>query len=143
MVLRSAGVIQNSLLIHSVLTVLVILAGIQDWRTREVSDWLTWPLFIGGTSVVITRHENLSFLPLIVSAFLLIAWYFNWMGGADVRVLVGLWGLWPLAGILSLLANGLWGAVLVLRKRGKEKLPGMVGSGFAVATLFIVEHHHF
>ncbi len=105
---------------HTVLTILVILAGIQDWRKREVTDWLTWPMFIGGIVSAILYAVRLDFSSLTVSIFLLIAWYFDWLGGADVRVLVGLWGLWPLAGFLALLATGLWGLVLVLRRRGKE-----------------------
>ena len=121
---------------HTALTILVILAGIQDWRNREVTDWLTWPMFIGGIVSAILYAVRLDFLSLTVSIFLLIAWYFDWLGGADVRVLVGLWGLWPLAGFLALLVTGLWGLVLVLRKREKEKIPALVSTALAVALLF-------
>ena len=125
---------------HAGLTILVLLAGIQDWRRREVSDWLTWPLFLFGlASAIADLLQHLDFLALAVSIFLIVAWYFGWMGGADARILSGLWGLWPLGGFMALMAVGLWGSVLVLRQRGKERIPALVGSGFAVAILLIIE----
>jgi hypothetical protein len=45
---------------------------------------------------------RLDFLPLTISFFVFRVWYFNWQGGADARVLIGLWGLWPLAGLLGM-----------------------------------------
>jgi hypothetical protein len=35
------------------------------------------------------------FFSLTISVFVLSVWYFNWLGGADARVLIGLWGVWP------------------------------------------------
>jgi Flp pilus assembly protein protease CpaA len=123
-----------------VLTVVLILAGFQDWRKHEVTDWLTWPLFICGGIAAGVAVVNMDFLPLIISVFLIVAWYFDWMGGADVRMLSGLCGLWLLAGLLTLLATGIWGLILTLRKRGKEKIPALVGSAFAVVVLYLIEH---
>ncbi len=125
---------------HAMLALLSVLAGIQDWRKREVADWLTWPLFIFGlASAVVNAVKHLDFLPLTISIFLIVTWYFGWMGGADVRIFIGLWGLWPLAGLLALAATGLWGLVLVLRRRGKEKIPALVSTGFAVCLTFAME----
>ncbi len=47
------------------------------------------------------------FLALLISIFLIAVRYFGWMGGADVRILIGLWGLWPLVGFLSLVSTGI------------------------------------
>ncbi len=129
-----------SYLPHAALVCLAVLAGIQDWRKREVSDWLTWPPFLFGlASAIVNAVKHLDLLPLVVSVFLIVTWYCGWMGGADVRIFIGLWGLWPLAGLLALAGTGLWGLVLVLRKRGKEKIPALVSTGFAVCLTFLGE----
>jgi hypothetical protein len=54
-------------------------------------------------------------------------------------VLIGLWGLWPLAGLLGLVCMGLWGLVLVLRNRGKERIPAIVTVAFATVFQLLVE----
>ena len=35
-------------ILHFALTALVILGAIQDWREREVSNWISVPLFLIG-----------------------------------------------------------------------------------------------
>ena len=125
--------------IHFALTVLVLLGGIQDWRRREVANWLTWPLFMIGLGAAIFRAAHLDFLSLTISIFVLNVWYFNWLGGADARMLVGLWGLWPLAGLLGMVCTGMWGLVLVINKRGKERIPALVTTAFATCLTFLLE----
>ena len=125
--------------LHAGIAVLSILSGMQDGRKREVADWLTWPLFIAGLVGLIGRAISLDLLPLGVSMFLLAAWYLDWLGGADVRCWIGLWGLWPLAGFLALGVSGLWGLVLVCRGRGKEKIPALVSTALAVGLLFVIQ----
>jgi Flp pilus assembly protein protease CpaA len=124
---------------HALTAALVVWGGLQDWSKREVADWLTWPLFVMGTISTILRAAHLDFLPLLISTFVLFAWYFNWLGGADARVLVGLWGLWPVAGFLGMACTGLWGLVLVLRKRGKERIPALVTVALGVSIQLISE----
>jgi Flp pilus assembly protein protease CpaA len=124
---------------HALLAALVILSGLQDWHSRQVADWLTWPLFVIGLGSAIFRAVHLDFLPLTISFFVLSVWYFNWLGGADARVLVGLWGLWPLAGILAMVCTGLWGFVLVLRKRWSERIPALVAVAFATVIQLLAE----
>ena len=82
---------------------------------------------------------RLEFLPLTISFFVLSVWYFNWLGGADARVLIDLWGLWPLAGLLGMVCTGLWSLMLVLRKRGKERIPALVTVGIGAIIQFISE----
>ncbi|MGD0535853.1 MAG: A24 family peptidase [Methanoregula sp.] len=127
------------LILHALLAALVVLSGLQDWRRREVADWLTWPLFVLGLGAAFFRAVHLDLLPLMVSLFVLSVWYFNWLGGADARVLVGLWGLWPLAGLLGVVCTGVWGLVLVLRRRGKERIPALVTVAFATIIQMVVE----
>ena len=129
--------------LHALTAALVIWGGLQDWRQREVADWLTWPLFVMGLGAAVCRAVHLDFLPLTISIFVLSVWYFNWLGGADARVLVGLWGLWPIAGLLSMIFTGLWGLALVLRKRGKERIPAMVTIAFATAIQLLITLFRF
>ena len=125
--------------LHALTAALVIWGGCQDWRRREVADWLTWPLFVMGLGAAVFRAVRLDFLPLTISVFVLSVWYFNWLGGADARVLVGLWGLWPLAGFLGMVCTGMWGLVFVLRKHGKERLPALVTVAVGVTIQLFVE----
>jgi Flp pilus assembly protein protease CpaA len=125
--------------LHALTAALVVWGGLQDWSKREVADWLTWPLFVMGFGAAILRAMHLDFLPLTISFFVLSVWYFNWLGGADARVLVGLWGLWPVAGLLGMFCTGIWGLVLVLRHRGKERIPALVTVAIGVLILLITE----
>jgi Flp pilus assembly protein protease CpaA len=125
--------------LHALIAALVVWGGLQDWSKREVADWLTWPLFVMGLGSAIFRAVRLDYLPLTISFFVLSVWYFNWLGGADARVLVGLWGLWPLAGLLGMVCTGLWGFVLVLRKRGKKRIPALVTVATATLVQLMVE----
>ena len=125
--------------LHALTAALVIWGGCQDWDRHEVADWLTWPLFVMGLGAAVFRAVHLDFLPLTISIFVLSVWYFNWLGGADARVLVGLWGLWPLAGFLGMVCTGMWGLVFVLRKHGKERLPALVTVAVGVTIQLFVE----
>jgi len=127
------------IVLHALTAALVIWGGCQDWRRREVADWLTWPLFVMGLGAAIVRAVHLDFLPLTISIFVLSVWYFNWLGGADARVLVGLWGLWPMAGLLGMICTGIWGLALVLRKRGKERIPALVTVTLGVVFQLFIE----
>jgi Flp pilus assembly protein protease CpaA len=129
------------IVLHALITTLVVLGGLQDWRKREVANWLTWPLFVIGFGSAIFRAVHLDILPLTISFFVLSVWYFNWLGGADARVLVGLWGLWPLAGLLGLVCTGIWGLALVIRKRGKERIPALISVAFGVVIQLISEFY--
>ena len=131
------------LALHALTAGLVIWGGCQDWRQHEVADWLTWPLFVMGLGAAVFRAVHLDFAPLTISIFVLSVWYFNWLGGADARVLVGLWGLWPMAGLLGMLCTGLWGLVLILRKHGKERIPALVTVAFATAIQLLIELFRF
>lgn len=124
---------------HALIAALVVWGGLQDWRRREVTDWLTWPLFVMGAIAAIGGAVLLDLIPLIVCVFVLTAWYFGWLGGADARVLVGLWGLWPLAGFLGIACTGVWGLALILRKQGRERIPALVTVAFGVAIQLISE----
>lgn len=113
---------------------LMILAAMQDYKTREVSNWITVPLFMGGV-VIILVHQNL--LLIIVSLILLFIWHKGWMGGADVKVLIGLLGIWSTAAFVSIFAIGVQG--LIARLQGKKSAPGLVAIAAGVGLTYLWE----
>lgn len=123
------------LILHLALTGLVILAGLQDWKKREVSNWITIPLFFLGIVFVILRVGNLDLLPVVVVAILAAAWTWKWMGGADVKILIGLWGLWPAAALWCMVGVGFWGLALVVRGNGKECFPALTVMAFWIFVI--------
>ena len=63
-----------------------------DLRTRQVSNWLTLPPLLGilAWQLAHGRWQVLLPLPIIYSL-----WHLTILGGADAKVLMALFGLWP------------------------------------------------
>ena len=114
--------------------ILMILAAVQDYRSREVSNWITVPLFIGGV-VILLLHQNL--LLVIVSFILLFIWHKGWMGGADVKVLIGLLGIWSTAAFISIFTIGVQGLITLLC--GRKSSPGLVAIATGVGLTYLWE----
>ena len=111
------------LLFHLALIILMCWMGWQDWKTREVSNALSIPLAMFGLVGLIFRltvREPLAQISLVVVVVLTVAALRNWMGGADWKALVGLWGLWPLAGFTSIVGAGLFGACAMTWTRNRN-----------------------
>ena len=111
------------LLFHLTLIILMCWMGWQDWKTREVSNALSIPLAMFGLVGLIFRltvHEPLAQISLVVVVVLTAAALRKWMGGADWKALVGLWGLWPLAGFTSIIGAGLFGAGAMIWTRDRN-----------------------
>ena len=86
----------SNLLVTGALTVLVAIAGLQDFRKGEVDNWLTIPLFLiglGGTLFHMYSGQSVGWLSALVVTILTLAAIRGWTGGADWKVLVGLFGL--------------------------------------------------
>ena len=106
-----------------------------------MSNWITIPLFIAGWAACVWRLSTdlfagaaLIILMLILTA---IAWV-GWMGGADWKVLAGLFGLWPLAGFVSLVVAGAWGLVQVIRTHDRRaRIPAVTAFALATVLTFI------
>ena len=132
----------NSLPLFGILTAALIVSGVQDWRSREVSNWITIPLFIAGWIACIWRLSTdllvaaaLIILMLIMAALALV----GWMGGADWKVLSGLFGLWPLAGFVSLVVAGVWGLVEMARTHDRRvRIPAVTAFALATVLTFIL-----
>ena len=118
--------------LHFAMAALVILGGLQDWRKREVSGLICEPLLYLGVVFVILRAVQANPIPLIVTILLFVFWNLGWMGGADVKILIGLWGLWPAAAFWGMTAGGLWGLVQILRRQGKSHFPAVTLMAFGI-----------
>jgi Flp pilus assembly protein protease CpaA len=108
---------------------------VQDYKTREVSNWITVPVFISGAVVIFLQHELGS---ISLAILLIFFWKKGWMGGADAKVLIGLLGLWFTAALAAFLAVGLWGAGLFFKK-GEKSFPALVPITVGVGLTFLVE----
>ena len=132
----------SNLLVTSALTVLVAIAGLQDFRKGEVDNWLTITLFLlglGGTLFHL-RSGQMGWLFALVIASLTLAACKGWMGGADWKVLVGLFGLWPLAGLAALVTAGGWGGLAILRTGERNaRFPGVAAFALGVGLTFIAQ----
>ena len=133
----------SNLLVTGALTVSVMIAGLQDFRKGEVDNWLTIPLSLlglGGTFFHLRPSQGVGWLSALVIAILTLAAIRGWMGGADWKVLVGLFGLWPLAGLAALVAAGVWGGMAILRTGERNaRFPGVSAFAFGVALTFFAQ----
>ena len=121
----------SNLLVTSALTALVAIAGLQDFRKGEVDNWITIPLFLpglGGTLFQLYSGQTVGWLSALVIASLTLAACKGWMGGADWKVLVGLFGLWPLAGV-TILRTG----------EHNARFPGVSAFAFGVGLTFFAQ----
>jgi Flp pilus assembly protein protease CpaA len=123
----------------------LVMGGVQDWQTGEVSNWISIPLFFMGVLASILRlvifdDTLMSVLSLFAMAVITLAAFKGWMGGADWKILTGLFGLWPLAGFVALIVAGLWGGIIILITGDRNaRFPGVTAFAFAACLTFFVE----
>jgi Flp pilus assembly protein protease CpaA len=120
---------------------LASIAGVQDWRAREVSNWITLPLFFAGLSLTFARYngEGLWLVWSIVLS-MTFAVLRGWMGGADWKMQTGLFGLWPLAGFAAFVLVGVVGTgVLIVTRRRGFRFPAVSVMAVAVILSLVVE----
>lgn len=114
--------------------------AIFDWRKGEVPNWLTLPGMAAGIIYAIFFHPER--LIILAAAFItfFVLFLLNGIGGADVKVLTALAGLWPTAMFTALLVQGIWELyVLIRRGRGAEfKAIPAYALGAAFSALFVL-----
>ena len=140
------------------LVLLLVSAGIQDARTREIANWKNAAIL--ALAPLWWWSNGLSLLPDIaiqlaiggvVFALFCGAFYFNWMGGGDVKM-IGALALWlPFQAlawmliIMSLLGGALTVLLvverLVRRKDGNIEIP--YGVAIALAGLVAIREPLF
>lgn len=90
-----------------------------DWRYGEVSNWLTIPPMIAAGLYVLIQGGNAPWIFIATVLGVFILFYLGSIGGADAKILSTIAGFWPAALIGSVLAQGLWGLIVLLRKGSK------------------------
>ena len=134
----------NIFLWYGLLLSVLVIGGVQDWRTGEVSNWVSVPLFSMGVIAPILRlflldNMSVNILSIFVMGVITYAAIKGWMGGADWKVLVGLFGVWPLAGFAALVVAGAWGGILILKTGDRNKrFPGVTAFAFAACLTYIL-----
>ena len=128
--------------LHLAVFVWLLICAIQDWRRREVSNWLTLPSLAFAFSLRLTGQIPGSMLPLLVAIlFLLFFWRFGWIGGADTKASLALALLDSQAGVWAWLGLGIWylGLRLYYGRNCDHQLPAFVGFTSGVGALLVVE----
>ena len=140
------------------LVALLVAAGIQDARTRQIANWknaaiaLLAPLWWWSSGVAPWPDMAIQFgIALVVFAAFVAAFHFGWMGGGDVKM-IGALALWlPLQPLVwMLIVMSLFGGVLtvvlliehaVRRRTAQIEVP--YGVAIALATLFVLREPLF
>ena len=152
------GGLNLNVALFAALVLLLVSAGIQDARTREIANWKNAAIL--ALAPLWWWSNGLSLLPDIaiqlalaggVFALVCGAFYFNWMGGGDVKM-IGALALWlpfqALAWMLIIMSL-LGGALTVLlvaerlirRKDGNIEIP--YGVAIAIAGLIAIREPLF
>ena len=133
---------------------LLVAAGIQDARTREIADWKNaaiallapawwWACGLAPWPDVAVQVG----VALIVFAAFVAAFHFGWMGGGDVKM-IGALALWlPLQQlawmlIVMSLVGGVLTVGLMIERALRVKTPGQIevpyGVAIAIAALLAI-----
>jgi Flp pilus assembly protein protease CpaA len=121
-------------LLRSAVVVLWLLpCAIQDRRTRQISNWLTWPLFFGAWPAAILFRT----LPLALAV--LVSTYFVYelklgLGGADGKIAVGVAAMAPWVLVVTFVAAE--GAFLFYRLQGRRNQHLAGGLSFFIGAVF-------
>jgi Flp pilus assembly protein protease CpaA len=115
-------------LIRILVTAALIIAAIQDARSREVSNWISLPVFIAGMVGLVVRQDV--FLAALFILFVVLAMVKGGYGPADGKILAGLTGLWPQAALLAVVILPLFD--LVWRRCRSTSAPLVVPMVIAV-----------
>lgn len=147
----------NALLLAA-LALLVVSAGIEDARIREIANWKNAaimalaPLWWWSNGLALWPDVALQIgVAAVVLGCFLAAFHFGWMGGGDVKMIAAL-ALWfPLQPLLWLLiVMSLIGGVLTLllvieraARRSKATIEIPYGVAIALAALILIREPIF
>jgi len=120
----------------------LLICATQDWRGREVSNWLTLPpLGIALCIRLAGLIQGSLLLMLAVIAFLLLFWQRGWIGGADAKASLALALTDMQIFAWAWLGLGVWylGLRLCYGRKCNRRLPAFVGFTTGVGALLVVE----
>ncbi len=130
---------------YGVLISVLTIGGVQDWHRGEVSNWISIPLFTLGVIAFVLRAilmDDLivSTIHLFAMCVITLAALKGWMGGADWKVLIALFGMWPLAGFSALAVAGIWGVLAIVFKGNRStRFPGVTAFAFAACLTYFIQ----
>ena len=152
------GGVLNALLMGA-LALLLVSAGIQDARTREIANWknaaiaLLAPLWWWSHGLLLWPDMAQLFgIALAVFVFFCAAFHFGWMGGGDVKMIgaLSLWFFWihSLAEMLILmsLVGGAITLVLVAERairKNTAQIEIPYGVAIAISALLVIREPNF
>ena len=139
-----------NLALLSALVLLLVSAGIQDARTREIANWknaaiaLLAPIWWWSHGLAWHDIAQLAGIAAAVFAFFCVAFYFSWMGGGDVKM-IGALALWfPFQGLIWMLivmslVGGALTLLLVIERAVRRKTSAIeVPYGVAIAIAALI-----
>jgi len=125
-----------------VVFVWLLVCAVQDWRRREVDNWLTLlPLGIG----IILRMAGIiqgPLLPVMITAIpLVLMWNRGWVGGADLKASLTLAVLKMQLFAWAWLGLGFWflGLRIYYARARDNRLPAFVGYAAGAAFLLAIQ----
>ncbi|TPG54821.1 A24 family peptidase [Sphingomonas glacialis] len=142
----------------AMLALLLVSAGIQDARTREIANWKNAAIAVlapfywwaCGLAVWPDMAAQLG-IALVVFALFVAAFQFGWMGGGDVKM-IGALALWlplvPLVWMLIVMSliGGVLTALLMIEHRLRRRTTQIeipYGVAIAIAALFALREPLF
>jgi len=130
----------EQMIISAFVMIWLAVCAVQDWKHGEVSNWLTVPAMAFGMGYSVYAGRERMILCAAALVGLMLLYILGSLGGADVKVLVALAGLWPQAMLAALLVQGIWGMVVLIKKgKGAEfrAIPAYA-LGAAISIVFII-----
>ena len=112
----------EQIIISIIVMVWLAVCALLDWKHGEVSNWLTIPGMIFGMIYAALLGNDRLILCAAALVGLMLLYVLGGLGGADVKVLVALSGLWPTALLAALLVQGIWGMVVLFKRERIEVL---------------------
>ena len=116
----------------------------QDWKRRQVSNWLTLPPLILALALrlagITTGHL---LLVVLVLGAVLVAWVGKWAGGADAKAMITLALIDARLALWGWVGATLWYGLLfaygrfIVKDRDRIRLPGMLGFLIGVGAYWL------
>lgn len=119
-----------------ILTIWLLPCALQDHRTRQVSNWLTVPLFLAAWPIAALTGNLLLALATFAGVYAAFRFAGGGFGAADGKVAVGLAAILPPALLAGTVVQALAFGVLRLKGESGVRLPGV--TGYFIGTVLAV-----
>ncbi|GAA0321617.1 prepilin peptidase [Sphingomonas oligophenolica] len=152
------GGVLNALLVGT-LVLLLVSAGIQDARTREIANWknaaiaLLAPLWWWSHGLALWPDMIQLFgIAAAVFALFCVAFHFGWMGGGDVKMIgaLSLWFFWiqslaEMLIVMSLIGGAITLLLMIERtiRKNTAQIEIPYGVAIAIAALLVIREPNF